>query len=475
MKKEEPAVYKKITVTDAGAEGKAVARAGDLVIFVPYAAPGDVADLKIIRRKRSYLEARAVHFHTYSSQRTEPFCSHFGLCGGCSWQHLAYEHQLFYKQKQVADHFTRIGKVAIPVIEPIIPSPETQYYRNKLEYTFSNRRWLTGDDLKAPNPPSGDALGFHVPRVFSKVIDIQHCYLQKDPSNAIRTAVRQFALDHGMTFHDVRNNRGLLRNLIIRTTTGDDLMVVVVFGRYDEKESKALLGYLAGHFPEITSLMYVVNMKKNDIITDLDAILYRGRPYIIETMKIPGTDDKIIKFKIGPVSFFQTNPYQASRLYAKVFEYAQLTGRENVYDLYSGTGAIANILSHHAARVTGIEYVTAAVEDARENAAFNGIANTTFIAGDMSRVLGEAFTAAHGRPDVVITDPPRAGMHEKVVRKIMAMTPSRIVYISCNPATQARDIALMDDRYAVVRLQPVDMFPHTHHVENIALLVKRNG
>jgi len=475
MGKESPSIYEKVPVIDAGARGKAVARAGDLVIFVPYAAPGDVADLKIIRRKRSYLEARAVHFHIYSSQRTEPFCSHFGLCGGCSWQHLAYEHQLFYKQKQVADHFTRIGKVDIPEIEPIIPSPETQYYRNKLEYTFSNRRWLTDDDMKALQPPAGEALGFHVPYVFSKVIDIQHCYLQKDPSNAIRSAVRQFALDHGMAFYDVKNNRGLLRNLIIRTTTGDDLMVVVVFGHHDEKKSKALLEHLAGRFPEITSLMYVVNSKKNDVISDLDAILYKGRPYIIETMKIPETDDQVIKFKIGPVSFFQTNARQASRLYAKVFEFAQLTGKENVYDLYSGTGAIANILSHHAARVTGIEYVTAAVEDARENAAFNGIVNTDFIAGDISRLLGEDFTAAYGRPDVIITDPPRAGMHKRVVRSMMEMAPSRIIYISCNPATQARDIALMNDRYAVARLQPVDMFPHTHHVENVALLVKRNG
>jgi 23S rRNA (uracil1939-C5)-methyltransferase len=466
-------IYEKVEITDAGSEGKAVARIDDLVVFVPYAAPGDVADIRITKDKRSYLEGKAIHFHVLSDKRVEPVCEHFGICGGCSWQHMAYEHQLYYKQKQVVDNFTRIGKLDIPEISPILPSAETLHYRNKLEFTFSNRRWLTAQDMAAGLSRDMNAAGFHVPGIYDRVLDINRCYLQKDPSNAIRQAVKEYAGQNNLDFYDVRNWRGFLRNLIIRTTTGDDLMAILVFRQYEGKRIRKLLEYLSGTFPGITSLMFVINEKRNDIISDLEIRLFSGQPNIIETIPVPGGENRTIRFRIGPVSFFQTNPLQARRLYHIIHDFAGLSGKELVYDLYTGTGTIANMLSFNTVKVIGLEYVASAVTDARDNAIFNDIHNTQFFTGDIVKLLDEDFISANGKPDVIITDPPRAGMHEKVVRQILALLPEKVVYISCNPATQARDIALMKDLYRIEKLQPIDMFPQTHHVENVALLVRR--
>lgn len=459
-----------VTVTDVAAEGKAIAKVNDLVIFVPFVAPGDVVDIQLTRKKNNYAEGRAVFFHAYAEKRAVPFCEHFGVCGGCKWQHLPYEEQIRYKEKQVSDNLTRIGKIRAEEYLPIRGSGKTEFYRNKLEFTFSNKKWLTQEEVgSGASFDDMNALGFHIPGMFDKVLDIRKCWLQDDISNRIRLAVREYCLSHdGYEFFDLRNQTGLMRNLIVRTASTGELMLIVVFFRDDAERREALLDYLAGQFPEITSLIYIVNEKCNDTITDQEIRVYRGKDHIIEEMEG-------LRFKVGPKSFYQTNSGQAYELYKIAREFAGLTGEELVYDLYTGTGTIANFVARSARRVIGIEYVPEAIEDARVNAALNGLDNTLFFAGDMKDILTETFIGQYGRPDVVITDPPRAGMHDDVIRTILSAAPQKIVYVSCNPATQARDLAQLQDAYDVKKVQPVDMFPHTHHVENVVLLVRKSA
>lgn len=463
--------FEKVEVIDAGSEGKAVARVGDLVIFVPFVVPGDVIDIQVIRKKRSFCEGKATKIHTYSPKRAEPFCEHFGICGGCKWQHVNYADQLFYKQKQVEDSLVRIGKITAPEILPIIPSERTKFYRNKLEYTFSNRRWLTDADVKGEvTEKEMNALGFHIPGLFDKVLDIRNCYLQDDPSNAIRLFVKKYALDHEMSFYDVRNWTGFLRNILIRNTAAGDLMVIVVFRDEEPVLIEPMLKAIASEFPSITSLFYVINPKKNDTLGDLEFHHFSGIPYMTERMPSFRSGEKDVEYRIGPASFFQTNSYQAVNLYMTTAAFAGFTGNETVYDLYTGTGTIANFISTSVARVVGIESVAPAIDDARINAQLNGFENTSFFAGETEKLLTPEFILEHGPPDIIITDPPRSGMHEKVVRMILEVKPKRIVYVSCNPATQARDLLLLSETYRHVKSQPVDMFPHTQHVENVALL-----
>lgn len=459
-----------VTITDVAAEGKALARVNDMVVFVPYVAPGDVVDIQLTRKKHNYAEGKAVAIRQYAEERATPFCEHFGVCGGCKWQHLPYEAQLRYKQKQVIDNLTRIGKVDLGEILPIIGSEQTQYYRNKLEFTFSNKRWLTDEQVQSGEEVDDrNGVGFHIPGMFDKVLDIHKCWLQADISNQIRLAIKQFCLEHeGYPFYDLRNQQGFVRTLMIRTASTGDLMVVLVFYHEDAERREALLAHIAERFPEITSLLYVINGKCNDTITDQTVNLYKGKDYIIEEMEG-------LQFKVGAKSFYQTNSRQAYRLYCVARDFAGLTGSELVYDLYTGTGTIANFVSRQAREVIGIEYVPEAIEDAKVNSALNGITNTKFYAGDMKDLLTQDFINAHGRPDVIITDPPRAGMHDDVIQTILFAQPKRIVYVSCNPATQARDLSLLDKAYAVRKVQPVDMFPHTHHVENVVLLELRAG
>ncbi len=460
-------LYEDVEITDVGAEGKAIGRVDDVVVFVPHAIPGDVVDVQVTKKRKRYREGRVVQYKQYSDDRVEAFCEHFGVCGGCKWQYLPYEKQLFYKQKQVADQLSRIGKVELPGISPILGSEKTTFYRNKLEFTFSNKRWLTQHEIETSGDiEQNDALGFHVPGVFSKVVDIEKCWLQPDPSNSIRNAIKEYAKKHGLEFFDIKEQKGLLRNLIIRTSTTGELMVIVSFFREEKQKREGLMQMLADNFPEITSLMYVINQKGNDTILDQDIIVFRGNDYIFEEMEG-------LKFKIGPKSFYQTNSEQAYELYKVTRDFAQLTGNEVVYDLYTGTGTIANFVAHSAKKVIGIEYVPEAIDDAKLNSNVNNISNTGFYAGDMKKVLDDAFIKEHGSPDVIITDPPRAGMDAGVIETIVNAAPQRIVYVSCNPATQARDLEMLDARYRVVKVQPVDMFPHTHHVENIVLLLKR--
>ncbi|MEI7663565.1 MAG: 23S rRNA (uracil(1939)-C(5))-methyltransferase RlmD [Bacteroidota bacterium] len=463
-------VYEKVEIIDAGAEGMAVGKINEKIIFVPFVVPGDVVDVQITRKKKKFLEGKAIHFHRYSSKRIDPHCSHFGLCGGCRWQSMKYEEQLYYKQKQVFDSFTRIGRLENPVILPILPSPRTTYYRNKLDFTFSNHRWLTDEDRDiAPELQSTNALGFHIPQFFDKVVDIHECFHMKDPANAIRTAARKYAVENGLTFYDVRIWQGFLRNLIIRNTEAGGLMVILVVRNRDD-EIKLMLDSLAQQFPEITSLYYVINPKQNDTIYDLEFNLFKGDPYITEKMPSFAAGGKDIEFRIGPASFFQTNSFQAMNLYRTAAEFAGLTGNEHVYDLYTGTGTIANYIAPYVNRVTGIESVEAAIADAEVNSRINGITNARFFTGEAEKIMTSGFIESQGKPDIVITDPPRNGMHEKVVRAIMEVKPAKVVYVSCNPATQARDLALMSKVYTMRKCQPVDMFPHTQHVENVALL-----
>jgi 23S rRNA (uracil1939-C5)-methyltransferase len=467
-------LFENVTILDAGSEGKAVARVNDLVVFVSFAVPGDVVDIQVVARKKSFCEGKILKFHKYSERRAEPFCSHFGTCGGCKWQNMPYDDQLTYKQKQVEDNFTRIGKFQFPAISGILASPLTTYYRNKLEYTFSNRRWLSSADMILPaEERQMNALGFHIPQLFDRILDIDHCYLQPEPSNAIRLASREYALNNKLAFYDARNHTGFLRNLLIRTSTTGNLMVIVVFGFNDREEISKMLDYLSLQFPEISSMMYVVNTKHNDVIADLEISLWKGDPFITEEMPAPDASGNKLRFKIGPVSFYQTNPMQAYFLYKTAFDFAGFIGTELVYDLYCGTGTISNFVASSVKKVIGIEYVPSAIEDAMENSIMNGIHNTEFFSGDLAKVLTTEFVAEHGRPDVIITDPPRSGMHDKVVAQILEIASEKVVYVSCNPATQARDIALLDEKYAVIRVQPVDMFPHTHHVENVVLLKLR--
>ena len=469
-KKKELPLLEKITITDVAAEGKALAKVNDLVVFVPYVVPGDVVDLQVKRKKNHYAEAVAVKFHEYSPVRAVPFCQHYGICGGCKWQCLPYTEQIKYKQKQVTDNLTRIGKIELPEISPIIGSEKTEFYRNKLEFTFSNKRWLTEEEVKEDvKYDQMNAVGFHIPGAFDKVLAIEKCWLQDDISNQIRNAIRDYAYEHNYSFFNLRSQEGMLRNLMIRTSSTGELMVLLQCKIVEESEMdlmKQLLAFVAERFPQITSLLYVVNNKCNDTITDLEVMVFKGNDHIFEEMEG-------LRFKIGAKSFYQTNSGQAYNLYKVARNFAGLTGNELVYDLYTGTGTIANFVSRQAKKVIGIEYVPEAIEDAKVNSAINGIDNTLFYAGDMKDILTQEFINQHGRPDVIITDPPRAGMHDDVINTILFAEPQRIVYVSCNPATQARDLSLLDAKYKVMAVQPVDMFPHTHHVENVVLLEKR--
>lgn len=459
-----------ILITDVAAEGKAIAKVDNLVIFVPYVVPGDVVDLQIKRKKHSYAEAEAIAIKKYSELRAKPFCKHFGVCGGCKWQCLPYEEQLRFKQKQVADNLTRIGKIELPEMMPILGSKHVARYRNKLEFGFSNKKWLTSEQVASGVQfDCMDAVGFHIPGAFDKILDIEECHLMDDINNRLRNGIRSYALAHGLTFFDLRQQTGLLRNMMLRTSATGEIMLLMQFcmrGADDEAQAKALLEHLHATFPEVTSLLYVNNTKCNDTIGDLDVITFAGTPFIYETMEG-------LRFKVGPKSFYQTNTEQAYELYKVARNFAALTGDELVYDLYTGTGTIANFVARQTRQVVGIEYVPEAIEDAKVNAALNGLDNTLFYAGDMKDILTTGFIERHGKPDVIITDPPRAGMHADVVNAILFAAPRRIVYVSCNPATQARDLALLDTDYRVTKVQPVDMFPQTHHVENVVCLERR--
>jgi 23S rRNA (uracil1939-C5)-methyltransferase len=447
------------------AEGKCLVRHDNLVIFVTGVAPGDVVDLRITKAKKSFLEAVPTRFHKYSDLRVEPFCQHFGTCGGCKWQHLGYDTQLQYKQQQVEDTLQRIGKVEMPPVAPIQHSPARTYYRNKLEYTFSHNGWLTNEQIQSGAEIERRVLGFHTPARFDKIIDVQHCWLQPEPSNEIRLAVRNYAHEHDLPFNNLVTQEGFLRNLIIRTANTGDLMVILQC-YYHHDALVPLLDYLHAKFPQITSLNYVLNNKGNETFHDLEVVCYKGEPHIHEEMEG-------LRFRVGPKSFYQTNSEGAYNLYKIARDFAQLTGNELVYDLYTGAGTIANFVARQASKVIGVEYVEQAVQDAYVNSEINNITNTAFFAGDMKDVLTAEFTAQHGRPDVIITDPPRAGMHPDVVQRLLEIRAPRIVYVSCNPATQARDLELLDSAYRVTRVQPVDMFPHTHHVENVVALELR--
>lgn len=452
-----------LAIERIASEGKCVGHHDGKVVFVANVAPGDVVDVRITKGKSSFMEGEAVHFHEYSKDRITPFCPHFGTCGGCKWQHIDYALQKDYKRQQVLDQFQRIAKVPIPEVMPILGSAKTQYYRNKLDFTFSNSRWLTREEINSEEEFERNALGFHIPKMFDKIIDVEHCYLQDGISNDVRNELRAFARENQLSFYDIRNQVGLLRNLIIRSTSTGQTMVIVQFGENDPENIPLVMEFLKNRFPEITSLLYVVNTKGNETFHDLELVTYAGLPYIEEEMEG-------LRFRIGPKSFYQTNSDQAYELYKVARDFVDLQGDEVVYDLYTGTGTIANFVAKKAKQVIGVEYVEAAIEDAKLNSQINGIDNTLFYAGDMKDILNEEFIAAHARPDVIITDPPRAGMDEKVVQMLLRLEAPKVVYVSCNPATQARDLALLGEKYQVEKVQPVDMFPQTYHVENVVLL-----
>ncbi len=461
-------IFEHITVLDAGAKGVSVAKAPDgKVIFIPNVVPGDVVDIQTFKKRKAYYEGKAVKFHQFSEHRIEPVCQHFGVCGGCKWQNMGYERQLFYKQNEVKNHLQRIGKIELPEFEPILGSEEQFFYRNKMEFGFSNSRWLTQDEIESTEDLGNrNALGFHIPKMWDKILDITKCHLQQDPSNDIRNEIRRFANENNLEFFDPRNHEGLLRTLMVRTASTGEIMVLVQFFKEDKKNREMLLDFLSERFPNITSLQYVINGKPNDTIYDQEIKLYKGRDYILEEMEG-------LKFSINAKSFYQTNSEQAYELYKITREFAGLTGNEVVYDLYTGTGTIAQFVSRKAKKVVGVEAVPEAIADAKENAKRNNITNCDFFVGDMKVVFNEAFIAQNGKPDVIITDPPRDGMHKDVVEQILKIAPDKVVYVSCNSATQARDLALMDEKYKVTRVRPVDMFPQTHHVENVVLLEKR--
>ena len=467
--KKQRTVLQQISVQDYAAEGKALSKIDGKVVFIEGAVPGDVVDVQLSKNKKEWAEGKAIHIHQYSTDRVTPFCQHFGVCGGCKWQMLPYEKQLQYKQNEVVQNLRRIGKIALPEIYPIIGCTETARYRNKLEFTFSNKRYLLPDEIQRRDTiPQENALGFHVPRLYDKVIDITTCHLMNEPVNAIKNTIRAFARQQGYSFYDIREHRGWLRTLIVRIATTGEVMVNVCFG-YGEPERNRLFEYLLQQVPGITTLLYTINPKKNDTIYDLQPQVYSGKGYIIEELRT-GEGEKPLQFKVGPKSFFQTNARQGERLYQVTRDFAGLTGKETVYDLYCGTGSIGLFVSSKAKKVIGVETVEEAVDDARENAALNHIQHAQFFAGDVIDVCNDAFFAQHGAPDVVITDPPRAGMHEKLARKILETAAPVVVYVSCNPATQARDLNLLDERYEVTHIQPVDMFPQTHHIENVVRL-----
>jgi 23S rRNA (uracil1939-C5)-methyltransferase len=456
-----------IQVIDIAEEGKGVGKSDDLVIFIDKAVPGDIVDVELLRRKKKFYEGKIQNLVKPSEHRTEPFCEHFGVCGGCKWQHLTYEAQLQFKQKSVSDALQRLGKLDVSDMEPILGSAESRYYRNKLEYTFSDKRWLTDGDMRNAETMEMNALGYHIPGRFDKILDIDHCYLQADPSNEIRNKVREYALKAGISFYNLRNHEGALRNLIIRSSSTGELMVIVVFAYADEEQIEGMMKFIASEFKSINSLLYIINQKKNDTIFDQEIHTYAGADHIFENMDG-------LKFKIGPKSFYQTNSDQAFELYKIARDFAGFKGEELVYDLYTGAGTIANFIAGKVKSVVGIEYVPTAIEDAKINSEINGIKNTSFFAGDMKDILNEDFISTHGKPDVVITDPPRAGMHPDVLKRLLEMEAEKIVYVSCNAATQARDIDLLKAKYEVGRIKPVDMFPHTQHVENVVLLtIKR--
>ena len=459
-----------VEVTDAGAEGKAIVRVDGMVVFVPFVVPGDIIDLKIYKKKKNYAEGIAIAIKRPSPLRVSAECPHFGVCGGCKWQTMSYDAQLRYKEQQVRDNLERLGHIDTSGMRPICGSDKIFYYRNKLEFTFSNKRWLCEGEIREENDPG--AVGFHVPTVFDKVLPIEHCVLQPEPSNRIRTALRDYAIAHNIPFYDIRNHTGYLRNVVIRNTSTGELMIVVIVADDKPEMLTPMMEFLKKEFPEATSLLYIINNKFNDSYTDLDVHVFNGQGYITEQMPRYGGGEPL-RFKINPKSFYQTNSEQAFKLYSFVAEFAELEADDTVYDLYTGTGTIAQFVAGMCRRVVGIEYVEEAIADAKENAAMNGIGNCTFYAGDMAKVLDDDFVSQNGHPDVIITDPPRAGMHEKVVEQLLSIGARRIIYVSCNPATQARDLALLSAKYDIRRIQPVDMFPHTQHVENVAELLLR--
>ena len=455
----------KVKVDDYAAEGKSLAKVDGKVVFIESAVPGDVVDVKLFKNKKDWAEGYPIQFHEYSKERVEPFCSHFGVCGGCQWQMLPYEKQLAYKEKQVEESLRRIGKVVLPPIMPIIGSKQDKFYRNKLEYTFSNRRFLLDSELKDPSISTEENVaGFHAKGIFDKVIDIKTCYLQEEPTNAIRLAVREFARSNDYSFYDIKNHRGFLRTMQLRICTTGEVMVNIVFGQENKEKRERLLDFVLEKFPGITTLLYTINPKWNDSLNHLEPVAYHGNGYIIEKLED-------YEFKIGPTSFFQTNTKQGEQLYKVAREFAELSGSETVYDLYCGTGSIGIFMSGKAKKIIGVEMIEAAVKDAKENAALNGLSlSSEFFAGDVIDICTDDFFEQHGKPDVIVTDPPRAGMHAKLVKKIIEIAAPMVVYVSCNPATQARDLRQLDEKYAVTKIQPVDMFPHTHHIENVAQL-----
>jgi 23S rRNA (uracil1939-C5)-methyltransferase len=461
-------VFTNVDVIDAGAKGKTVAKAPDgKVIFLSNAVPGDVVDIQTFKKRKAYYEGKALTFHKLSDKRTTPVCEHFGTCGGCKWQHMGYEHQLYYKQKEVTNNLTRLGHIELPEVTPILGSEQQYFYRNKMEFSFSDSRWLTFEEINSDDDlEDRNALGFHIPGMWDKILDVKQCHLQADPSNTIRNAVKAFAIENNLEFFNTRNQTGLLRTLMIRTTSIGEIMVLIQFFKEDNIKRELLLDFLSEEFPQITSLQYVINEKANDTIYDQDVICYSGRDYIFEEMED-------LKFKINAKSFYQTNSEQAYELYKIARDFAGLTGNELVYDLYTGTGTIAQFVAKQAKRVIGVEAVLDAITAAQENAQLNTIENVEFYVGDMKNVFNQTFITTHGKPDVIITDPPRDGMHAAVVKQILNIAPEKIVYVSCNSATQARDLALMDKIYKVTKTQAVDMFPQTHHVENVVLLERR--
>jgi len=461
-------VFDHIKVLDAGAKGVSVAKAPDgKVIFIPNVVPGDVVDIQTLKKRKAYYEGKAVRFHEFSEHRIEPICEHFGVCGGCKWQNMKYSQQLLYKQNEVKNHLQRIGKIELPEFEPILGSDKQFFYRNKMEFGFSNSRWLTQDEIESEEDLGNrNALGFHIPKMWDKILDIKKCHLQEDPSNTIRNEIRDFANLNNLSFFNPRSHEGLLRTLMLRTASTGEIMVLIQFFEDDKQNRELLLDHLYEKFPKITSLQYVINQKANDTLYDTNIKLYKGRDYILEEMEG-------LKFSINAKSFYQTNSNQAFELYKITRDFAGLTGNEIVYDLYTGTGTIAQFVSKKAKKVIGVESVPEAIIDAKANAERNNITNCEFFVGDMKVVFNEAFIAKHGQPDVIITDPPRDGMHKDVIEQILKIEPQKIVYVSCNSATQARDLALMDEKYKVTRVRPVDMFPQTHHVENVVLLEKR--
>ena len=466
-KKQNYPLIEALEITTLAAEGKAMGRYNDQVVFVPMTVPGDVVDVQIRNKRRRFMEGVVVNYVKRSPLREEPFCEHFGVCGGCKWQNLPYEEQLKQKTKQVEDQLVRIGHLTIPEVRPCLGSARTREYRNKLEFTFADRRWLTYEEIAS----GGDiepvpAVGFHIPGCFDKVLDINRCHLQDDISNRIRLATKAFCIEHGYTFHNARAHEGLMRTMVVRTASTGEIMVIIVFNENDKQRVDALMGHLCDMFPEITSLIYMINDKWNDSLGDREPITFAGKDHIIEQMEG-------LQFKVGPKSFYQTNSEQAYELYKVTRDFADLRDGDTLYDLYTGTGTIANFCARRAGKVVGVEYVPEAIEDAKINSMINGIENTTFYAGDMKDVLSDEFVERNGRPDVIILDPPRAGVDERVLEVIKRAAPERMVYVSCNPSTQARDLALLDDMYEILAVQPVDMFPHTHHVENVVKLRKR--